>query len=265
MSSSAIWRQTPAGVRAGGGIEATRHREDAPDWARSLPGFEPVNANELPNGFRSGYRFSVPLIDMPTTLSYVLERLRVAGGIIVERHVPTLTSLDDAGVIVNCSGVRAAVLADDSDLRSIRGQHVIVANPGLTDAISEDTGASSDLLRIYPQGEVVVLGGTAIDGSSDTTPGPGAAERSSNAASLSNHALQQFPASCSLRPASVFVSACSSPPPSTDSTRSAKQDSTAGADLLYLHVPLVDSSAEQVTAENFLQLARLEPLKPGRR
>ncbi|MFJ9392462.1 FAD-dependent oxidoreductase [Nocardioides sp. NPDC101246] len=165
------------GVRVSSGIEATRHYEAAPAWARALPGFEPVGADKLPDGFRSGYRFSVPLIDMPTYLRYLLERAGTAGVVVDDQHVSTLTSLTDADVIVNCSGMGAAVLADDTDLRPIRGQHVIVANPGLTEFFSEDTGMSSDLLCIYPQGEVIVLGGTAIDGSSDTTSDPVAADR----------------------------------------------------------------------------------------
>lgn len=165
------------GVRVSSGVEATRHHEDAPDWARSLPGFEPVDADKLPDGFRSGYRFSVPLIDMPTYLRYLLERSRVAGVVVDERRVSTLASFADADVIVNCSGMGAAELAGDADLSPIRGQHVVVANPGLTEFFSEDTGTSSDLLCIYPQGEVVVLGGTAIDGSSDTTPDQMSADR----------------------------------------------------------------------------------------
>lgn len=165
------------GVRVSSGIEASRHHEEAPDWAPSLPGFEAVVADDLPAGFRSGYRFSVPLIDMPTYLHYLLERARAAGVVIDERHVSTLTSFVDADVIVNCSGMGAADLAGDADVSPIRGQHVVVANPGLTEFFSEDTGTSSDLLCIYPQGEVVVLGGTAINGSSDTTPDPLAAAR----------------------------------------------------------------------------------------
>ena len=165
------------GVRVSSGVEATRHHEEAPDWARSLPGFEPVDADELPDGFRSGYRFSVPLIDMPTYLRYLLERSRVAGVVVDERRVSTLASFVDADVIVNCSGMGAAELAGDAGLSPIRGQHVVVANPGLTEFFSEDTGTSSDLLCIYPQGEVVVLGGTAIGGSSDTTPDQMSADR----------------------------------------------------------------------------------------
>ncbi|GGX38982.1 hypothetical protein GCM10010353_63070 [Streptomyces chryseus] len=56
------------------------------------------------------------------------------------------------------------------DLRPVRGQHVVVTNPGLTEFFSEDTGLSPDLLCFYPHGDTVVLGGTAIDGEGDLAP-----------------------------------------------------------------------------------------------
>ncbi|EGD44052.1 D-amino acid oxidase [Nocardioidaceae bacterium Broad-1] len=162
------------GVRIATGIEASRHDDEAPDWARSLPDFTPVPRNELPDGFRSGYRFAVPLVDMPTYLAYLQSRLASLGVGVVKGHFDAIPS---DGTVINCTGMGAADLAADTSLRPIRGQHVVVTNPGLTEFFSEDTGDSPDLLCIYPQGEVVVLGGTAIDGSSDTGPDPGAAAR----------------------------------------------------------------------------------------
>ncbi|MFD7899274.1 FAD-dependent oxidoreductase [Streptomyces sp. NPDC059743] len=155
------------GVRLTSGIEASRAAEAPPEWATTLPGFRPCEAVELPAGFTSGFRFTVPLIDMPVYLDYLLQRLRAAGGTI-EQH--KLASLDDAGpaaAIVNCSGLGSRVLVPDTGLRPIRGQHVVIANPGLTEFFSEDTGSSPDLLCFYPHGDTVVLGGTAVDGESN--------------------------------------------------------------------------------------------------
>ncbi|MFD7062488.1 FAD-dependent oxidoreductase [Streptomyces sp. NPDC059906] len=163
--------QDPAtGVRLTSGIEASRTAEAAPGWATTLPGFRPCERAELPAGFTAGYRFTVPLIDMPTYLDYLLRRLRDAEGVVEQRR---LTSLSDAGpatTIVNCAGLGARHLAPDPDLRPIRGQHVVVTNPGLTDFFSEDTGLSPDLLCIYPHGDNVVMGGTTIDGEDDLAP-----------------------------------------------------------------------------------------------
>lgn len=162
------------GVRITTGLEATRHEDEAPDWARALPGFTPVATSELPAGFRSGYRFAVPLIDMPAYLGYLQDRLRAAGARI---EIQRLDALPTDGVVINCTGMGAAKLAGDTTLRPIRGQHVVVSNLGLTEFFSEDTGDSPDLLCIYPQGDVVVLGGTAVDGVASTDPDPHAAER----------------------------------------------------------------------------------------
>ncbi|NDL61113.1 FAD-dependent oxidoreductase [Phytoactinopolyspora mesophila] len=158
------------GVRVASGIEASRHTEAAPDWATSLPGFRPAKADELPPGFSSGYRFTAPLIDMPTYLRYLEHRLRRAGGTIEQQTVHTLDAAPRASAIVNCTGMGAGSLTPDSALRPIRGQHVVVTNPGLTDFFSEDTGTSPDLLCIYPHGNTVVLGGTAIDGDASQAP-----------------------------------------------------------------------------------------------
>ncbi|MDN3246942.1 FAD-dependent oxidoreductase [Streptomyces sp. ZSW22] len=163
--------QDPAtGVRLTSGIEASRTTEAAPDWATTLPGFRPCERAELPAGFMAGYRFTVPLIDMPTYLDYLLCRLRDAGGVVEQRRLTLLSDAGPASAIVNCAGLGARDLIPDPDLRPIRGQHVVVTNPGLTEFFSEDTGLSPDLLCFYPHGDTVVLGGTAIDGEGDLAP-----------------------------------------------------------------------------------------------
>ncbi|MFE5868657.1 FAD-dependent oxidoreductase [Streptomyces roseifaciens] len=163
------------GVRLTSGIEASRTAEAPPDWATTLPGFRPCEPTELPAGFTAGYRFTVPLVDMPVYLDYLLRRLRAAGGTVEQRRLASLADADSASVIVNCTGLGAHNLVPDSGLRPIRGQHVVVTNPGLTDFFSEDTGTSPDLLCFYPHGDTVVLGGTAIDGQSDLAPNDEAA------------------------------------------------------------------------------------------
>ncbi|MFE4665586.1 FAD-dependent oxidoreductase [Streptomyces sp. NPDC056716] len=155
------------GVRLASGIEASRTAEVPPDWATALPGFRACESAELPTGFASGYRFTVPLIDMPVYLDYLLRRLDAAGGTIERRRLGSLTDAGPASAIVNCAGLGAQGLVPDSGLRPIRGQHVVVTNPGLTEFFSEDTGPSPDLLCFYPHGDTVVLGGTAIDGEDD--------------------------------------------------------------------------------------------------
>ncbi|MFJ2937275.1 FAD-dependent oxidoreductase [Streptomyces sp. NPDC087219] len=158
------------GVRLTSGIEASRTADAPPDWATALPGFRPCERDELPAGFSAGYRFTVPLIDMPTYLDYLLRRLDAAGGTVERRRLASLADAGPAPVIVNCTGLGAQELVPDPDLRPIRGQHVVVTNPGLTEFFSEDTDLSPELLCFYPHGDTVVLGGTAIDGEGDLNP-----------------------------------------------------------------------------------------------
>ncbi|WP_328465838.1 FAD-dependent oxidoreductase [Streptomyces sp. NBC_00448] len=158
------------GVRLTSGIEASRTAVTPPDWATTLPGFRPCEPAALPGGFTAGYRFTVPLIDMPVYLDYLLRRLRTASGTVEQRRLSSLADAGPAAVIVNCTGLGARNLVADPELRPIRGQHVVVTNPGLTEFFSEDTGMSPDLLCLYPHGDTVVLGGTAIDGDGSLQP-----------------------------------------------------------------------------------------------
>ncbi|WP_405931564.1 FAD-dependent oxidoreductase [Streptomyces sp. NBC_00827] len=163
------------GVRMVSGVEAARNEVSAPEWSTLLPDFRECSPGELPTGFEGGYRFTVPLIDMPVYLQYLLRRFREAGGTMRRRFVSSLDEIDDASVVVNCAGLGAGDLAADDGVRPIRGQHVVVENPGITEFFSEDTGLSPDLVCIYPHGETVVLGGTAIDGEASLREDPVAA------------------------------------------------------------------------------------------
>ncbi|GAB2917199.1 FAD-dependent oxidoreductase [Streptomyces mayteni] len=164
------------GVRLTNGVEASRSAGEPPDWAPTLPDCRALELAELPPGFASGYRFTVPLIDMPLYLAYLRRRLREMGGTIERRVLRSFAEAAPATAIINCAGLGAASLVPDPGLRPIRGQHVVVTNPGLTEFFSEDTGSSSDLLCIYPHGDTVVLGGTAIDGDGSLSTDEKAAE-----------------------------------------------------------------------------------------
>ena len=160
------------GVRMVSGIEAARTNVPAPPWSGLLPNFRTCAPDELPVGFASGYRFTVPLIDMPVYLQYLLDRFHQAGGVVERATIQSLDAVERASAIINCAGLAGGDLAGDPGVRPIRGQHVVVKNPGITEFFSEDTGLSPDLLCIYPHGGTVVLGGSAIDGEGDLRDDP---------------------------------------------------------------------------------------------
>jgi D-amino-acid oxidase len=159
------------GVRLASGVEASRTASAPPDVLVMLEDVRDCAPGELPDGFVIGWRYTAPLIDMDVYLPYLCDRLAAAGGSL---HKQPVASLDEAAglapVVVNATGLGARDLAGDRELTPIRGQLVIVDNPGMTEFFTEDTGSSADLLHLYPHGDRLVLGGVAQDGSWDLEP-----------------------------------------------------------------------------------------------
>ncbi|MBP2322636.1 D-amino-acid oxidase [Kibdelosporangium banguiense] len=165
------------GVRLASGKDVSMAKHEPPDWFRLLPNLRSCTEDELPPGYRHGVHYTAPLIDMPTHLAYLMKRLQAVS---VEIEVAAVESLQDASsmapVVVNCTGLGARKLAGDDQLFPIRGQQLVVSNPGLTEFLEVDTGDSPDLIAIYPHGDHVVLGGTAEPGSRNREPDLATAE-----------------------------------------------------------------------------------------
>lgn len=150
-----------AGVYLVAGVEASRTPADPPAWAVEVEDFQPCAPGELPAGFASGWRYTVPVLDMPPYLAYLEKRLAEAG-IVVE--TAGFGSLEEAAtaarVVVNCAGLGARWLVPDESVRPIRGQLVVVENPGIEQFFAEHTDKVDDLTYLLPMGGHVVLGGS---------------------------------------------------------------------------------------------------------
>lgn len=108
---------------------------------------------------------------MPRHLAYLVGRLAAAGGTIETAAIGSLDqAAADAAIVINCAGLGARDLASDPTVFPVRGQHVIVTNPGLTDWVEADTGDSPDLIAIYPHGPHAILRGTAQTGHCEPQP-----------------------------------------------------------------------------------------------
>jgi D-amino-acid oxidase len=151
-----------SGVRLVHGLEAAPHPLEAPSWARTVSGFRVCDPDELPGGYVSGWRYTIPLVDMPTYLSYLERRLAAAGTGI---EIGTVATFDEvlglAPIVVNCTGLGARELVPDGDLTPTRGQLVVVENPGI-DWFFQDHAEGADLTYFLPHNDHVVLGGSAI-------------------------------------------------------------------------------------------------------
>jgi D-amino-acid oxidase len=170
--------QPGTGVRVTQGIEAARTRVEPPGWVTGLPGFRMCGPAELPAGMVTGWQFRAPVVSMPVYLGYLLDRFTAAGG---QVQVATVGSLAQAAevapVVINCTGAAAHDLVPDPAVRPVRGQAVVVANPGLTDFLVVPTEDGTEFTYFFPHDDTVVLGGTEQPGNWSMDPDPQTSRR----------------------------------------------------------------------------------------
>jgi D-amino-acid oxidase len=172
---TALARSERSGVQMIVSMEVGHRPVGAPDWAPLLPGVRPCASDELPAGYAHGYRFVIPAIDMPPYLAYLLARLKDAGGTFQQDAVTSLEMVSGSvPAVVNCTGMGARELARDATLRPVRGQLVIIANPGVEIGLveAEDEEDLTELTFLIPHRSTLVLGGTAEPDDERAYPDP---------------------------------------------------------------------------------------------
>lgn len=166
-------RPEATGVRLVHGVLGETDPADVESWtAGRLTGLRRATAHEY--GAGTGVRARLPLIDMSTYLPWLRERLLRAGGTVEERTVTDLAEAD-APVVVNCTGLGARELAADPSVRPVRGQLVVVENPGV-DTWLGSTAPDGTMAHFFPQPGRLLLGGTAQDDDWSLEPDPTVAE-----------------------------------------------------------------------------------------
>ena len=145
---------------------------EEPWWLDSVPG-DSVRAAvgaELPDGYADGRTAIVPCIETPAYLDWLARRFAELGGLTEVRELGALGEAD-GDAVVNCAGVGACGLADDEDLRPVRGQVAYVRTREPLRFMVDEDGPNA-LAYVLPRPDVVVLGGTAEEGDGDMRPRP---------------------------------------------------------------------------------------------
>jgi D-amino-acid oxidase len=182
----ALAAEPAAGITEMPGLVAASRRPDhhtaePPPFTTGAGPAAGVRPADLPDGFATGWRYAAPVVDMPAYLDYLLTGLLArAGQLRLGPPLRTLAEAQDlstAPVIVNCTGIGAAGLVPDAGLRPVRGQVVIVANPGLTEFFVGEREDPAEVTYIFPHGPVAVLGGTQQHGDASLRPGQGTADK----------------------------------------------------------------------------------------
>ncbi|WP_433406833.1 FAD-dependent oxidoreductase [Streptomyces sp. CA-146814] len=141
------------GVRLVAGVHGGERFAALGPWAAELKGAVEV---------AEGLRVVLPLLDMPVHLAWLERRLVAAGGAVERRAVAGFAeAAARAPVVVNCTGLGARELVPDAGVRAVRGQLVVVENPGIAEWFTEADSASAATTYFFPQPAGLVLGGTA--------------------------------------------------------------------------------------------------------
>jgi len=167
-------RPGETGVRLVEGVMGGALPAEQGPWAAArLPGLRASMAEEYTG---TGLWARLPLIDMPAHLSWLRSRFLRAGGTVEEHTVTDLAEARaEAGVVVNCTGLGARELVADPEVRPVRGQLVIVENPGIRTWLVATDAAAGTTTYLFPQPGRLVLGGTTDADAWSLTPDPSVA------------------------------------------------------------------------------------------
>ncbi|MGW3462562.1 FAD-dependent oxidoreductase [Streptomyces olivaceoviridis] len=159
-------RPEETGVRLVDGVHHGARLDELGPWAGRVPGLRAV---------AEGLAARLPVIDMPVHLAWLRQRLAEAGGTVEVREVTDLAAVP-APVVVNCTGLGARSLVPDPAVRPVRGQLVVVENPGVTSWFTSVDHSSAASAYFIPQPGRLLLGGTAEEDDWSLEPDPATAE-----------------------------------------------------------------------------------------
>ncbi|MCR3728297.1 D-amino-acid oxidase [Streptomyces umbrinus] len=169
-------RPEETGVRMVEGVLGESRLDEQGPWAAArLPGLRASTPEEYAG---TGLWARLPLIDMPVQLRWLRERFLRAGGTVEVRAVTDLAEAEAAApVVVNCTGLGARELVADPAVRPVRGQLVIVENPGVRSWLVSTDAVAGTTTYLFPQPDRLVLGGTTEEDEWSLTPDPAVAAR----------------------------------------------------------------------------------------
>jgi len=150
---------------------------EIPKWASHLGAVVmPSEVEESLESFNSGFAMRVPLTDTTIYLDYLTARFHKAGGEIhADVRFKKLEDVDtEFELVINCAGIGARELVQDTDLEPHRGQVAIVPKiESLSAAIVCD---DAPLMYAIPRANDCVFGGTN-DLSDDQAADPATTQR----------------------------------------------------------------------------------------
>lgn len=161
----------------GSGVLMHRHfryseREDETKYALDLTkNVREIPVETLPFFAIDAFECLLPVIDVPVFMPWLKNRVQNLGVRFVTKTVNSLSDLElEADIIVNCSGLGAKTLVNDSEVFPIRGQVVRVEKSPTLDTCIRMVHRDPVLTLILPRSNDILLGGTVNENSESTDP-----------------------------------------------------------------------------------------------
>ena len=150
---------------------------EEPWWGGWVRGFAVEPPGRWPPAYAHGHRMTVPLVETPVYMPWLLRRFEALGGRVVRRRVGSLDELlERHPLVVHCAGLGARELAGDDSVIPVRGRVVIVERPEGLDEGLFGWVEGQRLSYIIPRRDGVLLGGTYEPGETSLARDPAAVE-----------------------------------------------------------------------------------------
>jgi D-amino-acid oxidase len=127
----------------------------------------------LSMGFADVLRCDTLMVEPPVFLPLLLDAFLGAGGELDQVSFDRPADLEalPEGVLINCSGLGARTLFDDSALVSVRG-HILMLPPQPEVKYAYVIEEAGNLLYLFPRRDAIILGGSAEYGVESRIPEP---------------------------------------------------------------------------------------------
>jgi len=133
----------------------------SPNWFYLVKKFNRLTPNELPNGYREGFRSEIIKIETPLYMPWLMAQVLELGGQVQQQTVNAFEEVaGGVNCIINCSGLGARVLANDKHVYPVRGQVVRMTKPAQQRIVLVERGPHA-LCYIVPRSNDCIVGGTA--------------------------------------------------------------------------------------------------------
>lgn len=138
--------------------------QELPCWHDVVFGFRILSKDELKRlsiehqrNYTAGNHFITFCCEPTKFLPYLMRRFIKAGGKFEMRKIDNINDIDNCDLIVNCTGLGSREMANDTEMKAIRGQIARVKAPWIYDVIMHE---DDDGNYIIPNIDHVILGGT---------------------------------------------------------------------------------------------------------